>query len=39
LLAAGREKDRDRVRVLIEQAPPDRAFLAAILARHGLEDL
>jgi hypothetical protein len=37
-LQTGREKDHERVRVLKEQAPLDRAYLAAILARHGLEN-
>jgi hypothetical protein len=33
----GREKDRDRVRLLLEQAQLDREYFAAILARHNLE--
>jgi hypothetical protein len=33
----GREKDRQRVRLLREQAPMDPAYLAGVLARHGLE--
>ena len=37
-LQTGREKDHERVRILKEQAPLDHAYLAAILARHGLED-
>jgi hypothetical protein len=37
-LQTGREKGHERARVLKEQAPPDRAYLAAILARRGLED-
>ena len=34
----GREKDRQRVRLLLAQASLDREFLASILARHHLED-
>ena len=34
----GRDKDRQRVRLLLEQAPLDREYLASILARHNLED-
>jgi hypothetical protein len=34
----GREKDRQRVRLLREQAPMDPEYLAGVLARHGLED-
>ncbi len=33
----GRSKDRQRVRLLLEQAPLDREYLAAVLARHNLE--
>jgi hypothetical protein len=33
----GREKDRQRVRLLMEHAVIDRVFLDAILVRHGLE--
>ena len=33
----GRERDRQRVRLLMEQAPMDREYLAGVLARHGLE--
>jgi hypothetical protein len=33
----GREKDRQRVRLLTEHSAIDRVFLQAILARHGLE--
>ena len=36
-LQTGREKDRERIRILKEQAPLDRAYLAAVLSRHGLE--
>jgi len=35
-LQTGRDKDRERVRLLREQAPLDREYLAAVLARHGL---
>ena len=34
----GREKDRQRVRLLLEQAPLDRGYLGSVLARHHLED-
>lgn len=34
----GRDKDRERVRLLIEQAPLDRAYLADVLSRHGLDE-
>ena len=37
-LQTGREKDHERIRVLKEQAPLDSAYLAAVLARHGLEN-
>jgi len=33
----GREKDRQRVRILTEQAPMDIEYLSAVLARHDLE--
>ena len=33
----GRDKDRQRVRALMEQAPLDNNYLANVLARHGLE--
>ena len=33
----GRDKDRERVRVLLEQAPLDGEYLRAVLARHNLE--
>ena len=33
----GREKDRQRVRLLTEQAPMDSGYLSGVLARHGLE--
>ena len=33
----GREKDRQRVRLLMEQAPVDQAYLVGVVARHGLE--
>lgn len=33
----GREKDRQRVRLLMEQAPIDPEYLTGVLARHGLE--
>ena len=33
----GRPKDRERVRLLRDQAPMDAAYLTQILARHGLE--
>jgi len=35
-LQTGRAKDRERVRLLREQASLDQKYLAAILARHGL---
>jgi len=34
----GRHKDRDRVRLLQEQARMDADYLAGVLARHGLEE-
>lgn len=37
-LQTGRDKDRERVRLLIEQAPLDQAYLADVLARHGLDE-
>ena len=36
-LQTGRDKDRERVRLLREQAALDHRYLAGILARHGLE--
>ena len=33
----GREKDRQRVRKLTEQAPMDSEYLSSVLARHNLE--
>ncbi len=33
----GREKDRERVRMLAEQAPMDTVYLCGVLTRHGLE--
>ena len=33
----GREKDRQRVRMLTEQVPMDSEYLSGVLARHGLE--
>jgi len=35
-LQTGRDKDRERVRLLREQASLDQKYLAAVLARHGL---
>jgi hypothetical protein len=37
-LQTGRNKDRDRVRILREQAKLDMNFLASILRRHQLEE-
>jgi hypothetical protein len=37
-LQTGRNKDRERVRILREQAKLDRNFLADVLRRHQLED-
>ncbi len=37
-MQTGREKDHERVRMLTEQAPLDREYLSAILARHGIQD-
>ncbi len=34
----GRDKDRERVRLLLEQAPLQREYLASVLARHNLEE-
>jgi hypothetical protein len=34
----GRPKDRERVRLMREQAVLDASYLAAVLARHGLTD-
>jgi hypothetical protein len=36
-LQTGRDKDRDRVRLLREQAVLDKEYLKQVLARHGLE--
>jgi hypothetical protein len=36
-LQTGRDKDRERVRLLREEARLDRDYLAGVLARHGLE--
>jgi hypothetical protein len=36
-LQTGRDKDRERVRILREQADLDKTYLAAVLQRHGLE--
>jgi hypothetical protein len=36
-LQTGRDKDRERVRLLREQALLDKDYLAGLLARHGLE--
>jgi hypothetical protein len=36
-LQTGRDKDRERVRLLREQAGLDRDYLTSILTRHGLE--
>ncbi len=33
----GRDKDRQRLRLLREQAPLDNDYLTSVLARHGLE--
>jgi len=35
-LQTGRDKDRERVRLLREQTSLDQKYLAAVLARHGL---
>ena len=35
-LQTGRDKDRERVRLLVEQAELDRDYLAEVLTRHGL---
>ena len=37
-LQTGRSKDRDRVRLLREEAELDDAFLQAVLARHQLRE-
>lgn len=37
-LQTGRDKDRQRVRMLCEQAALDQEYLAAVLARHGLAE-
>jgi hypothetical protein len=36
-LQTGRDKDRERVRILREQAELDMNYLAGVLQRHGLE--
>ena len=36
-LQTGRDKDRERVRLLREEAMLDKDYLAGVLARHGLE--
>jgi hypothetical protein len=36
-LQVGREKDRQRVRLLLEQAAIDESYLSGVLSRHGLE--
>jgi hypothetical protein len=36
-LQTGRDKDRERVRILREQAEVDKSYLAGVLQRHGLE--
>jgi hypothetical protein len=36
-LQTGRDKDRERVRILREQAEIDRNYLGGVLQRHGLE--
>ena len=35
-LQTGRDKDRERVRLLREEASLDQKYLASVLARHGL---
>jgi len=37
-LQTGRQKDRDRLRMLIDQAGMNREYLTDILVRHGLEE-
>ena len=37
-VATGRQKDRDRVRLLLEQANLDREYLTDVLVRHNLQD-
>ncbi len=37
-LQTGRDKDRERVRLLARQAELDSNYLAAVLRRHGLEE-
>jgi hypothetical protein len=37
-LQTGRDKDRERVRILRSQAPLEMNYLAAVLARHRLEE-
>ncbi|MGH7232253.1 MAG: hypothetical protein ACREJU_12970 [Nitrospiraceae bacterium] len=36
-LQTGRDKDRERVRLLWDQAPLDRDYLLSVFSRHGLE--
>lgn len=36
-LQTGRNKDRERIRLLLEQAALDRKYLSDIITRHGLE--
>ena len=36
-MQTGCEKDRQRVRLLMEQVPMDSDYLSGVLARHGLE--
>ena len=36
-LQTGRDKDRERARILREQADLDMNYLAGVLQRHGLE--
>ena len=37
-LQIGRDKDRERVRLLREQASLDKEYLKSVLVRHGLEE-
>lgn len=36
-IQTGRDKDRQRVRLLLEQAALDREYLTSVVIRHGLE--
>jgi hypothetical protein len=36
-LQTGRDKDKQRVRLLLEQAPLDREYLNQVITRHGLD--